>query len=109
MVGIIKDSIQQKECKDGYILDGFPRTVVQAQKLDDMLKSANAKLDKAFEFAIEDDLLFKRIAGRRIHQASGRTYNVYFAPPKAEGKDDVRYCKRDCAEKQQQLTKKEQH
>jgi len=89
MVGMIKDSIQKPECKGGFILDGFPRTNVQAEKLDGMLKDANSKLDQAFEFAIEDALLIKRITGRRIHPASGRTYHTEFFPPKVQGKDDI--------------------
>jgi len=89
MVDIIKDQIKKPECKDGFILDGFPRTVVQAEKLDNMLKEAKRKLDKAFEFAIEDALLMRRITGRRVHIPSGRTYYVEFNPPKVTGKDDV--------------------
>jgi len=89
MVGMIKEAIKQPDCKGGFILDGFPRTSVQAEKLDGMLKDANAKLDHAFEFAIEDALLIKRITGRRIHPASGRTYHTEFHPPKVQGKDDV--------------------
>lgn len=87
IVGLIQDAVKQPECKNGFILDGFPRTNVQAQKLDEML--GNSKLDRAFEFAIDDQLLLKRVTGRRIHPASGRTYNVFFHPPKVEGKDDV--------------------
>jgi len=89
IIGMIKESIKKKECKDGFILDGFPRTVVQAQKLDGMLTEMKTKLDRAFEFAIEDKLLLQRITGRRIHPASGRTYHVDFKPPKQKGKDDV--------------------
>lgn len=89
MVGIIKDAIKAKECSNGFILDGFPRTVKQAEKLDEMLNEGKSSLDKAFEFAIEDALLVKRISGRRVHAASGRVYNIHFAPPKTEGKDDV--------------------
>jgi len=89
MVGLIKDAIKEPTCKGGFILDGFPRTTVQAEKLDGMLKDNKAKLDRAFEFAIEDALLVKRITGRRIHQASGRTYHIDFQPPKVSGKDDV--------------------
>jgi len=89
MVDIIQDQIKKPECKDGFILDGFPRTVVQAEKLYNMLKSDKKKLDKAFEFAIEDALLLRRITGRRIHVPSGRAYHIEFNPPKVTGKDDV--------------------
>jgi len=89
MVDLIKDAIKKPDCKQGFILDGFPRTVVQAEKLDGMLKAEKAKLDQAFEFAIDDKLLIRRITGRRIHPASGRTYHVEFAPPKVANKDDV--------------------
>jgi len=89
MVNLIKDEIKQPQCKGGFILDGFPRTVVQAQKLDTMLKEDKASLDHAFEFAIEDSLLLKRISGRLLHPGSGRTYHTEFMPPKVPGKDDV--------------------
>jgi len=89
IVDIIQDAIKTPKCKDGFILDGFPRTVVQAEKLDSMLTADNSKLTQAFEFAIEDALLIRRIAGRRVHEPSGRTYHVEFHPPKQEGKDDV--------------------
>jgi len=89
MVGLIKNAVKQPECKDGFILDGFPRTVPQAEKLDSMLKEDKTKLDQAFEFAMEDALLVKRVTGRRIHAPSGRTYHVDFKPPKVSGKDDV--------------------
>jgi len=70
-------------------LDGFPRTVSQAEKLDQMLHEQNKSLDRAFEFKIDDALLTRRITGRRVHPASGRTYHVEFAPPKTANKDDV--------------------
>jgi len=89
MVGLIKDAIKEPECKSGFILDGFPRTRVQAEKLDQMLKESKSKIDQAFEFAIEDKLLLRRITGRRVHPPSGRTYHIEFFPPKVEGKDDV--------------------
>lgn len=89
IVGIIKDAVAEPECKDGFILDGFPRNVSQAETLDKMLKEEGVTLDSAFEFAIEDQLLFRRITGRRVHMASGRTYHIEFQPPKVAGKDDV--------------------
>jgi adenylate kinase len=89
VIGIIKENLARPDCQRGFILDGFPRTVVQAEKLDDMLRSTGKKIDKIVHFDIEDKLLFKRITGRRIHSASGRSYHIDFAPPKVEGKDDV--------------------
>jgi len=89
MVGIIKDEIVKPQCKDGFVLDGFPRTVTQAEKLDEMLRSNKGKLDQAIEFAIEDKIVMKRLVGRRIHPASGRTYHLETKPPKFAGKDDV--------------------
>jgi len=89
MVTLISDALRRPNCKDGFILDGFPRTVVQAEKLDSMLSTSGKNLNHVFEFAMEDKLLIKRISGRRIHEASGRTYHVDFYPPKVSGKDDV--------------------
>jgi adenylate kinase len=89
VIGIIKENLTRPDCAKGFILDGFPRTVVQAQKLDEMLGGTGKKLDKVIHFDIEDSLLFRRITGRRIHPASGRSYHIEFAPPKVEGKDDI--------------------
>jgi len=87
VIAMIKEEL--KKCNNGWILDGFPRTLAQAEKLQSLLKEENKKLDQAFEFKMEDKLLITRITGRRIHQASGRTYHVEFNPPKVEGKDDI--------------------
>lgn len=90
MVGMIQSELHNNpECKNGFILDGFPRTVPQATKLDSMLKEDNKKLDHAIEFVIDDNLLVSRVTGRLIHPASGRTYHRIFSPPKIPGKDDV--------------------
>jgi len=89
VVGTIKEAINKPECKAGFILDGFPRTIPQAEQLDAMLKESKSKLDHAFEFAMEDALLVKRISGRRYHPASGRTYHIENQPPKVKDKDDV--------------------
>eukprot|EP00741_Cyanophora_paradoxa_P001690 tig00000498_g1640.t1 len=89
VVGIIKEAIKQPVCKKGFILDGFPRTVAQAEKLDSMLSATGAKIDKAIQFVIDDSLLIRRVTGRLIHPASGRSYHVDFAPPKVAGKDDI--------------------
>jgi adenylate kinase len=89
MVNLIKENLKKPECKDGFILDGFPRTVTQAQKLDEMLAADKAKLNGAIEFKIADDIVLSRLGGRWIHAASGRTYHVVHCPPKVPGKDDV--------------------
>ncbi|XP_052875487.1 adenylate kinase 4-like isoform X2 [Gossypium arboreum] len=89
VVGIIDEAMKKPSCKKGFILDGFPRTVGQAQKLDDMLEKQGVKIDKVLDFAIDDAVLEERITGRWIHPASGRTYHTKFAPPKVPGLDDV--------------------
>lgn len=90
MVGMIKDQLENnKQCQLGFILDGFPRTVVQAQKLDSMLDSRKERLDHVVELQIADQLLISRITGRLIHPASGRTYHREFNPPKKAMTDDV--------------------
>ncbi|XP_022725964.1 adenylate kinase 4-like [Durio zibethinus] len=89
VVGIIDEAMKKPSCQKGFILDGFPRTVVQAQKLDEMLQNQGAKIDKVLNFAIDDSILEERITGRWIHPSSGRTYHTKFAPPKVPGVDDV--------------------
>jgi adenylate kinase family enzyme len=74
----------------GFILDGFPRTVPQAEMLDQMLKARGQHLDRVIDFQVDDKLLVDRISGRLIHPASGRSYHKTFHPPKVPGKDDVR-------------------
>ncbi|THU76955.1 adenylate kinase 1 [Dendrothele bispora CBS 962.96] len=90
MVGMIKDQLENnKTCKNGFVLDGFPRTVPQAQKLDGMLDQRGEKLDSVIQLLIDDQLLISRITGRLIHPASGRTYHKEFSPPKKPMTDDV--------------------
>lgn len=90
MVNMIKSELDNNpECKNGFILDGFPRTVAQAERLDDMLEERKQKLMHAVELQIDDSLLVSRITGRLIHPASGRSYHKIFNPPKEHMKDDV--------------------
>ncbi|KAM5433329.1 adenylate kinase [Microsporum canis] len=90
MVGMIKNELESNtECKKGFILDGFPRTVAQAERLDDMLRERKQALHHAIELQIDDGLLVSRITGRLIHPASGRSYHKIFNPPKKEMTDDI--------------------
>jgi adenylate kinase len=85
IIGLVKDRLQQDDCKSGYMFDGFPRTIPQA----DAMKDAGVAIDFVLEIDVPDSEIVARMSGRRVHMASGRTYHVQFNPPKAEGKDDV--------------------
>ena len=89
VIGLIDDAMKQPQCERGILLDGFPRTNVQAEKLDDMLNSKQKKIDRVLEFKVNDDILIERIEGRRVHVASGRSYHVKFNPPRVENVDDI--------------------
>jgi len=89
VIGLIDSAMSQPECERGLLLDGFPRTAVQAEKLDSMLQSKKTAVHKAIEFKVNDDILIERVEGRRVHPASGRSYHLKFNPPKVEGKDDI--------------------
>ena len=88
VIGIVRNRIAQPDCANGYMLDGFPRNLTQAKKLDEMLTSQNEQIDKVVELYVNDAAVVARIAGRRFHMASGRSYHIEFNPPKIEGKDD---------------------
>lgn len=84
IIGLVKERITQDDCKNGFLLDGFPRTVPQA----DALKDAGIAIDAIIEIDVSDEEIVKRMSGRRAHLSSGRTYHLVYNPPKVEGKDD---------------------
>ena len=85
IINLVKDRIAQPDCVKGFLFDGFPRTLPQA----DAMKAAGVKLDYVLEMDVPFEAIIERMSGRRSHPASGRTYHVKFNPPKVEGKDDV--------------------
>lgn len=87
VIGIIRDRIKEEDCQFGFILDGFPRTLVQAKELDRMLAEEGARVTKVVELQVPDEVLEERICGRWIHKKSGRSYHVKYAPPKSMKKD----------------------
>ncbi|WP_345990686.1 adenylate kinase [Sulfurimonas sp. HSL1-2] len=85
IIGLVKERITEDDCKNGFLLDGFPRTIAQA----DALKEAGVAIDAVIEIDVPDSEIVSRMSGRRAHLASGRTYHVIYNPPKVEGKDDI--------------------
>jgi adenylate kinase len=85
IIALVKDRIAQSDCANGFLFDGFPRTIPQAEALVD----AGVELDNVVEIAVDDEEIVQRIAGRRVHEASGRVYHTVYNPPKVAGKDDI--------------------
>ena len=85
IIGMVKERINEPDCANGFLFDGFPRTIPQA----DAMKHAGIKLDYVVEIAVDDAEIIERMSGRRSHLPSGRTYHIRFNPPKVAGKDDV--------------------
>ena len=85
ILGLVKERITESDCANGFLFDGFPRTIAQAEAL----KDDAVQLDFVVEIAVDDGEIIRRMSGRRVHLASGRTYHIEFNPPKVDGKDDV--------------------
>ncbi|TYK64585.1 adenylate kinase [Colwellia echini] len=85
IIGLVKERVAEDDCKPGFLLDGFPRTIPQA----DAMKEHGIVVDHVLEFDVPDEVIVERMAGRRVHSGSGRTYHLVYNPPKVEGKDDV--------------------
>ncbi len=85
IIGLVKERIKEADCANGFLFDGFPRTIPQAQAM----KDANIDIDCVVEIEVPDSDIIQRMSGRRAHLASGRTYHIVFNPPKVSGKDDV--------------------
>ncbi len=85
IIGLVKERIRQNDCVSGFLFDGFPRTLAQAEAM----RSAGVAIDAIVEIEVPDEEIVRRMSGRRVHLASGRTYHVAFNPPKADGVDDV--------------------
>lgn len=87
-IGIVRERIKQEDCKQGFLLDGFPRTVFQAEALDEMLKDMEIALDAVINIEVEAEKLIDRLTGRRVCKACGATFHLIFNPPSEEGKCD---------------------
>ena len=85
IIGLVKERIRQPDCKNGFLFDGFPRTIPQAEAM----KTSGVDLDYVVEVYVPDATIIERMSGRRVHVASGRTYHIKFNPPKVAGKDDA--------------------
>ena len=89
ILDMMKDRMQKDDCKNGFILDGFPRTTIQAEGLTQLLNELNIKIDYILVLSINDDIIVERMSGRRLHPESGRVYHIKYNPPKKIGFDDI--------------------
>ena len=89
VVDLVKDRLQQDDCKNGFLLDGFPRTIFQAEKLDEFLSESNQKMDIVINLKVEKEALVKRLTGRRVCKDCGASYHIVNIPPKKEGVCDI--------------------
>ena len=85
IIGLVKDRLTHSDCQSGYLFDGFPRTIPQAQAMCD----SGVRIDFVLEIDVAASEIIERMSGRRVHLASGRSYHVKFNPPKTAGKDDL--------------------
>jgi len=85
IIGLVKERISAEDCEKGFLLDGFPRTIPQA----DAMKESGIVVDHVIEFTVDDEIIVERMSGRRVHPGSGRVYHISYNPPKVEGKDDI--------------------
>src|SRR5699024_7997290 len=85
IIALVKERISHRDCANGFLFDGFPRTLPQA----DAMKEASVKLDHVLEIAVDDEEIGERVAGRRVHRVAGRVYHIEYNPPNEVGKDDV--------------------
>ena len=89
ILNMMKSRLEKNDCKHGFILDGFPRTIVQANELTRLLNDINMKINSVLVLSVEDDIIVERMSGRRVHPQSGRVYHVKYNPPKNQDKDDL--------------------
>ena len=89
IINMMSERLAKNDCIDGYILDGFPRTLSQAEELNFLLNNLNQNLDFVIVINVDDQIIVDRMGGRRVHPGSGRTYHIAFNPPKIENKDDI--------------------
>ncbi|MCK4404369.1 MAG: adenylate kinase [candidate division Zixibacteria bacterium] len=89
MLNIIEKRMSQPDCKKGFILDGFPRTIIQAERLDQMLSDSNRSIDFALKFKVSDQCALKRLGGRRICSVCGADFNLYTKPPRKKNVCDI--------------------
>lgn len=88
-IGLVKERLSKDDCKDGYLLDGFPRTIAQAEALENIGKELNREVKYVINFVVPENILVERITGRRVCSKCGAPYHIKNMPPKVEGKCDL--------------------